>query len=211
MSPSTQDVAASGGTGTCSVTASPAGCGWHAESTEDWLTITAGDTGVGDGTVRWSAAANTRGNRKARIRLREDGDVRCEIQQSQGASGVAPSASAVPSSSTVPSAAAVSVSSQLEVPGGSGQVVLNGQAVFYQRPGRGQTSAGARPGPGRLEATIVTASGRPGTWRFEMSGGFEPGSLRLVAGEVVMVTADAIVFRIAGRVGERVVFGFQMK
>jgi len=219
MSPSTQDVAASGGTGTCSVTASPAGCGWHAESTEDWLTITGAAVGVGNGPVSWTAAANTRGSRKGRIRLVEDRDVRCEIQQGQGASGVVPSAatsaSAVPSvadgRSAATPAATVSVSSQLEMPDGSGQVVLNGQAVFYQRPGRGQSSAAARPGPGRLEATIVTASGRPGTWRFEMSGGFEPGSLRAIAGEVVMVTADAIVFRIVGRVGERVVFGFQMK
>jgi hypothetical protein len=225
MGPSTQDVAASGGTGTCSVTASPAGCGWNAESTEDWLTITGAAVGVGNGTVRWTAAANDRGSRKARIRLVEDHDVRCEIQQGQGASGVEPSAgrsaelsavtSAGRSSATAPSAATVatmvSVSSQLEVPAGSGQVVINGQAVSYQRPGRSQSLAAARPGPGRLEATLVTASGHPGTWRFEMAGAFESGSLRAIAGDVAMVTADAIVFRISGRVGERVVLGFQMK
>jgi BACON domain-containing protein/all-beta uncharacterized protein len=35
------------------------GCGWAANSNANWLSITAGATGSGDGTVRYTAAANT--------------------------------------------------------------------------------------------------------------------------------------------------------
>jgi len=124
--------------------------------------------------------------------------VRCEIEQA-GANGIAAPASAV------------SWSSQLDVPGGAGQVVLNGLVAFFQGQGRAAASAATRPGTGRIEGHLVTAAGRPGTWRFDMGGAVEPGSLRVVAGDVVSIGASAVVFRMSGRAGERIVFAFRTR
>lgn len=58
LSPAWARTAAAGGAGTVSVTAG-AGCAWDAISTESWLKITAGSSGSGNGTVRYSADAHT--------------------------------------------------------------------------------------------------------------------------------------------------------
>jgi hypothetical protein len=58
LSPTSQNVAATGGTGSTGVTA-PGGCNWTATSNaSSWLTITNGSSGSGDGTVSFSATAN---------------------------------------------------------------------------------------------------------------------------------------------------------
>ena len=58
VSPTSQSVAAGGGTGSTAVTA-PAGCAWTGVSNNtSWLTVTSGASGSGDGTVAFSAAAN---------------------------------------------------------------------------------------------------------------------------------------------------------
>jgi len=49
---------ASGGSGSVSITA-PGGCAWTATSNVGWITITAGNSGTGNGTVSYSVAANT--------------------------------------------------------------------------------------------------------------------------------------------------------
>ena len=89
------------------------------------------------------------------------------------------------------------------------------QAVF---PSAGTESFTTSLGPGahRFEATLVDERGGDGrracgTWRFDLSSlRVAPGSLRIVAGEAVQVGADAVVFRLRGRAGERVVFGFEV-
>jgi hypothetical protein len=54
-----QAIAASGGTGSVGVTAA-AGCTWTASTANpDWLTITSGSSGSGNGSVAFSVAANT--------------------------------------------------------------------------------------------------------------------------------------------------------
>jgi hypothetical protein len=58
LSPTSQTVAASGGTGSANVTGGT-GCTWAAVSGASWLTITAGGTGTGNGSVSFSASANT--------------------------------------------------------------------------------------------------------------------------------------------------------
>jgi len=60
IAPSSQDVAQAGGSGTVTVTAS-AGCTWTASSNVPWITLTAGATGSGGGSVQFSIAANTTG------------------------------------------------------------------------------------------------------------------------------------------------------
>jgi len=58
LSPSSQTVAATGGSGTVGVT-TPSGCAWTATSGAPWLTITSGGSGNANGTVAFTAAANT--------------------------------------------------------------------------------------------------------------------------------------------------------
>lgn len=58
IAPASQTVAQSGGGGTINVTAD-AGCAWTARSDVAWLTIASGGSGTGNGSVSFSAAANT--------------------------------------------------------------------------------------------------------------------------------------------------------
>lgn len=58
ITPTSLSFAAAGGTGSVNVTTS-AGCNWTAVSNEAWITITAGGSGSGNGTVNYSVAANT--------------------------------------------------------------------------------------------------------------------------------------------------------
>jgi hypothetical protein len=94
------------------------------------------------------------------------------------------------------------------VPGGRGQVVLNGSEVsFSDRSRTEHRAAGPLHAQNRIEALLVEGRG-PGTWRFDLASIAAPGRLRVIAGQVVLVTADSVVFRISGRGGERVVFTF---
>ncbi len=62
ISPTSQSFPLSGGTGSVAVTA-PNGCAWLAVSSDDWLTVTSGSSGVGSATVNYSVAANTGASR----------------------------------------------------------------------------------------------------------------------------------------------------
>jgi hypothetical protein len=101
--------------------------------------------------------------------------------------------------------------SQLEVEGASGQVVVNGEAASFAGRGRSTAVAMGRRGENRVEAQLVQGTGRPGTWRFDLgsTGSLAKGSVRVIAGEVALITPDAVVFRMKGTPGERVVFSFR--
>src|SRR2546423_967321 len=58
LSATSQSVPAAGGTGSVGVTAG-SGCTWTAVSNASWITISSGANGSGNGTVAYSAAANT--------------------------------------------------------------------------------------------------------------------------------------------------------
>ena len=60
LSPTSLSVPLGGINATLNVT-SPAGCAWTASSNADWITITAGGSGAGNGTVSYMVAANTNG------------------------------------------------------------------------------------------------------------------------------------------------------
>lgn len=102
-------------------------------------------------------------------------------------------------------------STQLDVPNGSGQVVVNGSSAVFSGPGRSNAVAVGRRGENRIEAQLVQAGGKPGTWRFELAAtsSLEAGSIRVVAGDVALLTGDAVVFQLKGTPGERVVFTFR--
>ena len=63
ISPTSQSVAANGGTGSVNVTAAT-GCTWNANSNANWLSITGGSSGSGNGTVNFSAQANSDVNQR---------------------------------------------------------------------------------------------------------------------------------------------------
>ena len=58
ISPASQSLPAAGGTGTVTVTAA-AGCAWTTTGGASWVTISSGATGSGNGSVGFTAAANT--------------------------------------------------------------------------------------------------------------------------------------------------------
>jgi hypothetical protein len=66
IQPAGQTVPGSGGTGTIAVTAGQT-CQWTAASTAPWLTITAGASGTGNGTVSFGVAPNDGASRSASI------------------------------------------------------------------------------------------------------------------------------------------------
>ncbi len=53
LSPTSRDFPAAGGTGTVNV-ATNAGCGWTADPSHSWITISSGGSGTGNGTVNYS-------------------------------------------------------------------------------------------------------------------------------------------------------------
>jgi hypothetical protein len=61
ISPTSESFSSSGGSGSVAVT-TQSGCIWGAVSNAAWLTITAGSSGSGNGTVGYTAAANTSPN-----------------------------------------------------------------------------------------------------------------------------------------------------
>jgi hypothetical protein len=98
---------------------------------------------------------------------------------------------------------------RLDVPGGSGQVVMNGAAVSYSGLGAASAAFVPRSGDNQVVATLLGGTG-PGVWHFEFpAGALDAGSLTPVAGNVSLMTPDAIAFQLAGRPGERVVFRFR--
>jgi hypothetical protein len=101
--------------------------------------------------------------------------------------------------------------SELSVPGGRGQVVVDGAEAVFPAGGMETFSTSTGPGSHRFEATLVDGAGRPGTWRFDLSAlSPVPGSLRVVAGEAAVTGPAAVVFRLRGKPGERVVFSFDV-
>ena len=58
LNPESANVGSAASTGTIAVTA-PAGCNWTASTTDNWITITAGSNGTGNGTVSYSIAQNS--------------------------------------------------------------------------------------------------------------------------------------------------------
>jgi hypothetical protein len=98
--------------------------------------------------------------------------------------------------------------SDLESPGASGRVALNGGAAAAVGAGRTEMATAPRPGVNHVEA-VLTEVRRPGTWRFELPAGVEPGSVEPLEGEVVAATGSAVVFRVRGRAGERLSFTFR--
>jgi hypothetical protein len=101
---------------------------------------------------------------------------------------------------------AASWRSDLAVPGGRGQVFVDGVPVA------GSESLPLGPGLHRLEAVLVEGAGRTGTWLFDLASlDLVPGSVVVVAGEVEERGPHHVRFRLAGQPGERVALTFRLE
>jgi uncharacterized repeat protein (TIGR03803 family) len=65
LSPSHVTLTGIGNGGTFTVTSSGTGCVWTAASNVDWISVTAGDSGIGEGTVAYSVTINSNSNSRA--------------------------------------------------------------------------------------------------------------------------------------------------
>jgi hypothetical protein len=99
---------------------------------------------------------------------------------------------------------------ELQIPGGRGQVAVNGQVTTSVTPGVVRATMALRRGENRVEAWLTEASAA-GVWRFELGDAVEPGSLAVQAGDVQVVTGDSVAFRVRGKAGERLVFTFRRR
>src|SRR5438445_4100217 len=59
LTPNTQLFPASGGSNSVTVSATATDCTWTAVSNDAWITISAGDSGTGDGAVDYTIDANS--------------------------------------------------------------------------------------------------------------------------------------------------------
>jgi hypothetical protein len=62
-----------------------------------------------------------------------------------------------------------------------------------------------------VDGEVVAGGFAAGLWRFELSEGVAPGSVRVLAGDALEVNDAAVVFRIGGTTGERVSFAFRRR
>ncbi len=68
IAPTSQGIASAGGKGTVVVTTTAA-CGWAATSNVSWITITAGASGTGNGTVFYTVGADAAGSRSGTLTI----------------------------------------------------------------------------------------------------------------------------------------------
>src|SRR6266545_2203798 len=103
--------------------------------------------------------------------------------------------------------------SDLQVEGGRLQLIVNGSQVSYPDAGRAYGMAALVEGTNRVEATLVEGRGKAGVWRFELYGALAivPGSLRVIAGDVVALAGSSATFRLKGTPGERIALTFDKK
>jgi hypothetical protein len=69
ISPGVNNIEYGGGTGTVSVDCIRSNCPWTASSNAAWITVTAGGSGTGDGTVAYSVAGNSGSARTGTITI----------------------------------------------------------------------------------------------------------------------------------------------
>jgi hypothetical protein len=198
-SPSSRAFNKDGGPGTCQIDASRAGCTWNVVSTRPWVRITSGTTGRGDGIVRYLVLENdTNSPRLADVHLVEEPRAKCEIRQSDSGGN-----------SRDDRSSHLAWSTDLQVAGATGRVVVDRGSAMLLGSGRSAGSGALPRGPHRFEAVLASGGREPGVWRFRFQGMLRPGSLRVRAGEAASVSSDTIVFRLRGTPGERIAFDLE--
>jgi len=103
--------------------------------------------------------------------------------------------------------ASVPLHSRLTLAGGRGEVSVDGRTVSVDAGTETALAAGTGPGDHLVEAWVREGAGE-GVWRFGLGASSAPGrSIRnVLAGEPVSLTPDAVVFRVRGRLPQKVAF-----
>lgn len=158
-----------------------------------WIEFLSSTTGRGNGRMRYRVGLSA-SPRSGRIGIAE-GSGSCGIRQ------------ALPLRDPH-GPAALMLTTTLDATGARGQILLNGSVMWVER-GRAFRNAVLEAGVHRLDAVLVTAAGRPGSWTFVLAGRYVPGSLRVLAGQPARATESQITFALSGRPGERVAFTFR--
>ena len=163
----------------------------------NWVTLET-FAGTGNGPIEFRLAAYLVGpTRQATIFLVERPSASCTITQTS-------------TLLTESEGSALTFTSDLDLEDGRGQIVVDGAIARFQSRGSQPGAIDPTPGPHRVEATVVGAAGRPGTWRFRLAGAV-PGSLRVVSGVVLSSSGEELVFRVSGKAGERILFVFRAR
>lgn len=96
--------------------------------------------------------------------------------------------------------------SVLDAPGATGNVTVNGASTAGVGRATAMIAVAEGAGEIRLNGVLATGAG-PGTWRFERHAGMGTAvRVKVLEGQVSLVTDEAIVFRLRGQPGERVAF-----
>jgi hypothetical protein len=103
-------------------------------------------------------------------------------------------------------------SSDLGLEEGRLQLALNGEAPMFLTYGTASGTVRLADGENRVEGVLVGAA-RPGPWRFELpaTDAVQPGSLRVISGDVLQLGPTSVTFRLRGTQGERIAFTFLKK
>jgi hypothetical protein len=109
-----------------------------------------------------------------------------------------------------PAARQSTVVSRMDVAGARAQATMNEVPLAPPAPGVSTWTIEPRLGENRIEAQLLEGAGKAGTWRLELASvpSLERGSLRVLAGDVVSLGPDTVVFRLKGRSGERITLAF---
>jgi hypothetical protein len=154
IAPQSQPVTAGGGDVTVSVTA-PGGCAWTAVSGASWITVAAGSSGSGDGTVRLTVAATTGAPRTGTVTIAGQ---TFTIEQGSGCS-----VSIAPTSASVPAG------------GGTGSVAVTTQAgCAYTAASSASwltiTSGASGSGSGTVQFSAAATTGGPRSGTLTIGG-----------------------------------------
>jgi hypothetical protein len=151
LNPSSATVSAAGGAGpSIAVTIAP-GCAWTASTADSWLSITQGTSGTGNGTVAFSATANTGNVRTGSLTIA--GQTFAVTQPGSCATSINPLSQSVPATAGNGSAVAVSAS------GGCAWTATTTTSWITITGG----ASGTGNGSVTFSVTANTGSGRTGT------------------------------------------------
>jgi hypothetical protein len=171
-----------------------AACAWNLDRSDTWATPNV-TSGSGTRVVSYDVAGNLLGMRTMVFSVSQAPGTQHTVRQN----GLLRPEPARP---------APTLTSDLAVAGGTAQIVWDGASVTYAAEGTTNAGVPLTAGTHRVEAQLVAADGKPGTWRFAFSGASVKG-LRPQSGKVEALAPDSITFRLSGRPGERVVFVFE--
>lgn len=183
ISPPTQSLDASGGSGSVQVT-TLAGCAWTTTSSAPWLTVTSGSSGTGSGTVSYTVGANTGGVRVGALTIGDQtfgvlqaapGAPQCNYSIQQTSVSVPTSGGSTVIDVQADAACSWTAASNV------GWIAVSGVGVGT---GSGSVTIVVAPNTGAARSGTVTIAGRIFTVSQEVScaGSLNPSSATVAAG-----------------------------